>query len=261
MKKLGFALGAGGSRGVAHIGFLKAMEEKGIKPDYITGCSMGSVVGAAYAAGVDLNVMQAAVSKLRILDLIATTGGKRGGLFGTKKIRSLLQKYIGDVQFSELKIPFHCIAVDMVSQKLVEFSEGSVLDAVVASSTLPAIFHPFETADGMRLVDGGLLERVPAVEVKRMGADVVVAVDVLGWQDCSEKMPDSIGVLIEVLNMMDNYRTKRRKEENTDMIDFWLEPNLGKMNQFALKGIDMAYQKGYELGLEYADAIQTKLEG
>ena len=70
MKKLGLALGAGGARGVAHMGFLKALEEAGIKPDYITGASMGAVVGGAYAAGVSLNVMEKAVTGLRLLDLI-----------------------------------------------------------------------------------------------------------------------------------------------------------------------------------------------
>ena len=260
MKKLGLALGSGGSRGIAHIGFLKALDENGIKADFIAGCSMGSIVGAAYAAGMSLDDMYAAVKKLRLLDLISTTGGKRGGLFGTKKIRLLLQKYIGDIQFEELKIPFHCIAVDMVSQKLVEFSQGSVLDAVIASSTLPAIFHPFETADGMRLIDGGILERVPAVEVKAMGADVVVAVDVLGWLDCSEDIPFAIGVLTEVLQLMDNYRTKRRREESASIIDLWLEPDLGNMNQFALKGVETAYQKGYELGLANVEKIKALLE-
>ena len=260
MKKLGLALGAGGSRGIAHIGFLKALYENGIKADFVTGCSMGAVVGAAYSSGMSLDDMYAAVRKLRLLDLITTTGGKRGGLFGTKKVRLLLQKYIGDVQFGDLQIPFHCIAVDMVSQKLVEFSQGSVLDAVIASSTIPAIYHPFETEDGMRLIDGGLLERVPAVEVKAMGADVVVAVDVLGWLDCSEEVPGAIGVLTEVLNMMDNYRAKRRREESASIIDLWLEPDLGNMNQFALKGIETAYEKGYEMGLANVEKIKELLK-
>ena len=227
MKKLGLALGAGGSRGVAHIGFLKALEEAGIKPDYICGCSMGSVVGAAYASGLSPEEMWKAVSKLRILDLIAPSG-QRGGLFGTKKMRQQILKYIGDITFDELKIPFHCVAVDMCTQKLVEFSSGSVLDAVVASSSIPAIFHPLDK-DGMRLIDGGILERVPAAQVKAMGADVVVAVDVLGQRDCSEDCPRVLGVLLEMIDLMDNYRTRRRREENAEIIDFWLEPDLGAM--------------------------------
>ncbi|MBO5277729.1 MAG: patatin-like phospholipase family protein [Clostridia bacterium] len=257
MKKLGLALGAGGSRGVAHIGFLKALEEEGIKPDYICGCSMGSVVGAAYASGMSLSDMWAAVGKLRILDII-TPSKQRGGLFGTKKIRQLLLKNIGDITFEEMKIPFRCVAVDMCTQSIVVFSEGSVLDAVVASSSIPAVFHPLDK-DGMRLVDGGILERVPVKQVKEMGADVVVAVDVLGQKDCSEDCPRTLGVLLEILDLMDNHRTKRRREENADIIDFWLEPDLGSMSQYELKQVGLAYQKGYELGLEYAPAIKKAL--
>ena len=257
MKKLGLALGAGGSRGVAHIGFLKALEEAGIKPDYICGCSMGSVVGAAYASGLSPEEMWKAVSKLRILDLIAPSG-QRGGLFGTKKMRQQILKYIGDITFDELKIPFHCVAVDMCTQKLVEFSSGSVLDAVVASSSIPAIFHPLDK-DGMRLIDGGILERVPAAQVKAMGADVVVAVDVLGQRDCSEDCPRVLGVLLEMIDLMDNYRTRRRREENAEIIDFWLEPDLGAMSQYELKQVRLAYERGYEMGVKNAPAIKKAL--
>ena len=257
MKKLGLALGAGGSRGVAHIGFLRALEEEGIKPDYICGCSMGSVVGAAYSAGMTPREMWAAVGKLRILDLI-TPSKQRGGLFGTKKMRQQLLNNIGDITFDQLKIPFHCIAVDMCSQSVIEFSEGSVLDAVVASSSIPAVFHPLDK-DGRRLVDGGVLERVPARQVKDMGADVVVAVDVLGQKDCSEDCPRVLGVMMEIFDLMDNYRTKRRREDNADIIDFWLEPDLGDMSQYELKQVTLAYEKGYEIGKEYAPAIKKAL--
>ncbi len=258
MKTLGLALGAGGSRGIAHIGFLKALEEAGLTPDYICGCSMGSVVGGAYASGMKPDDIWLGVSKLRVLDLIAPTR-QRGGVFGTKKMRALLQKYIGDVTFDDLKIPFHCVAVDMRSQKLIEFSEGSVVDAVVASSSIPAVFPPFIKED-MRLIDGGILERVPVPQVKKMGADVVVAVDVLGQRACKEDCPRTLGVLLEMIDLMDNYRTKRRRQENADIIDFWLEPDLGDMSQYDLKKKELAFQKGYELGVEYAPKIKKALE-
>lgn len=258
MKKLGLALGAGGARGVAHMGFLKALEEAGIKPDYITGASMGAVVGGAYAAGVSLNVMEKAVTGLRLLDLI-TPAKQKGGLFGTQKVRNLLAKYIGDIDFKALKIPFRCVAVDMVKQEVVEFSEGSLLDAIVASSSIPAIFHPLQKEE-RRLIDGGVLERVPAVRVKEMGAEVVVAVDVLGWREASEKVPGTAGVLLETFDIMDNYRTRRYREENARSIDFWLEPDLGDMSQYSLKEVRFAYEKGYELGKEYAPLIKKKLK-
>ncbi len=258
MKTLGLALGAGGSRGVAHIGFLKALLEADVKPDYICGASMGSVVGAAYAVGLTPDEMWAAVEKLRLLDLISPSR-QRGGLFGTKKMRNLLVKHLGEPDFKDLNVPFHCVAVDMISQKLIEFSEGSVIDAVVCSSSIPAIFHP-TLKDGMRLIDGGILERVPVHQVKAMGADVVVAVDVLGNRDCQEDCPNVLGMLLETIDVMDNARTRRRRQENADITDFWLEPELGDASQYDLKIIRFAYEKGYELGKEYAPKIKKLLK-
>ncbi|MBQ8291645.1 MAG: patatin-like phospholipase family protein [Clostridia bacterium] len=256
-KTLGFALGAGGSRGVAHIGFLQAMEEEGIYPDYVAGCSMGSVVGAAYCAGLTTEAMKNAVYKLRILDVISPSS-RRGGLFEPKKVRRLLQRYIGDPDFKDLKKPFRCVAVDMISQSVVEFSEGKVLDGVVASSSIPAVFNPTEKS-GMRLIDGGILERVPYNRVKNMGADVVVAVDVLGWRDCSEKMPTTLGVLLETIDLMDNYRTKMKREQDREKIDCWIEPELGNMSQYSFKQFEFAYKKGYEAGKANVGKIKALL--
>ena len=258
MKKLGLALGAGGSRGVAHIGFLKALEEADIKADYIAGASMGAVVGGAYAAGLSVDTMREAVFKLRLWDLLAAAKQK-GGVFGNNKMRGLIAKYVGDITFDQLKIPFHTVAVDMLKQEVVEFSEGSVVDAIVASASIPAIFHPL-VKDGRRLIDGGVLERVPAMRVKKMGADVVVAVDVLGWRNASEKVPGAIGVCLETFDIMDNYRTSAYREKNKKHIDFWLEPDLGDMSQYAMKQIKEAYEKGYELGKANVDAIKKALK-
>ncbi len=255
-KTLGFALGAGGSRGVAHVGFLKAMEEEGVKPDYIVGCSMGSVVGAAYASGMSMDRMKKAIESLRLFDIVSL--GRKGGLFETKKMRQLLAYYIGDISFSDLKIPFHCVSVDMITQTLVEFSEGSVLDAVVASSSIPSVFTPTEK-NGMRLIDGCILERVPVPQVKAMGADIVVAVDVLGQRNCKNTMPGAIGIMMETIDIMDNNNTKRRRKENEKIIDFWLEPDLGDMSQYTFSNLSFAYEKGYELGKENAEAIKKSI--
>ena len=256
-KTLGLALGAGGARGVAHVGFLQAMEEEGIKPDFITGCSMGSVIGGAYAAGVSLEQMKQAILKLRLLDIIAPTT-KRGGFSDTNKIRKVLEKYMGNPDFADLKIPFHCIAVDMVTQTTFEFTEGNVIEGIIASSTIPIIFKPTEK-DGMRLIDGGVLDRVPYREVKNMGADVVVAVDVLGRLDCSKKMPSTIGILMETIDLLCNIRSQMKHDQDKDMIDFWLEPTLGNMSQFTFKELEFAYRQGYEIGKEYAPKIKKAL--
>ena len=257
MKTLGLALGAGGSRGVAHIGFLQALEEVGVKPDYIVGSSMGAVVGGAYAAGIPLEVMKEAVFNLRLVDLI-TPSKQKGGVFGTNKVRTQITKYIGEITFDKLRLPFHCVAVDMVTQQVVEFSEGNVADAIVASASIPGIFHPLVQGD-MRLIDGGVLERVPVGRVKAMGADVVVAVDVLGWRTASEKLPAMLGTLLETFDVMDNHRTLVYKENHKKEYNLWLEPDLGDMSQYYLKQIKEAYEKGYELGKANAKIIKKKL--
>ena len=256
-KKLGFALSAGGSRGVAHVGFLQAMEEAGIKPDFITGCSMGAVVGSVYAAGMPVQTMKEIFCNLHMRDLLAPTG-KRGGLFDTRKMHALFMKYLGDIEFSQLKTPFACTAVDMITQTLIELSEGKVADAVIASATIPAIFKP--TIKGkMRLVDGGVLERVPFKLVKKMGADVVVCVDALGWRECKKRCPSTMGMLFETIDIMDNYRTKAHREEYRDMIDFWLEPSIGNCSQYAVKKLDFMCEKGYELGKKHAAEIKAAI--
>ncbi|MBR2321433.1 MAG: patatin-like phospholipase family protein [Clostridia bacterium] len=258
MKKLGLALGAGGSRGVAHIGFLQALEESNVRIDYIVGASMGSVVGGAYAAGVSLETMREAVFKLRLLDLI-TPAKQKGGVFGNTKMRNQIVKHLGEITFADLKIPFHCVAVDMVKQEVVEFSEGSVVDAIVASSSIPAVFPPVVMGD-KRLIDGGVLERVPAMRVKKMGADVVVAVDVLGWRNASEKVSGPLGVSLETFDIMDNHRTKAYHVKHKKDIDFWLEPDLGDMSQYSLKQIREAYEVGYELGKANVAEIKKALK-
>ena len=253
-KELGFALGSGGARGVAHIGFLQAMDEEGIVPDYISGCSMGSVVGMAYCAGMTPKEMRDVAFSLKMIDLVDLTN-KPGGLFDTRKIRKLLISQVGDIEFKNLKVPFRCIAVDLHSQEVVEMSKGSVIEAVIASSSIPGVFKPTEK-EGMRLIDGGVLERVPVKAVRHMGAKQIVAVDVLGQKSCRPKCPNAMGMLLDVLDIMDNDRTKKFKNDHHNHINIWLEPDLGNMSQYSLKGVKMAYEKGYEIGKEHAKEIR-----
>jgi NTE family protein len=219
---------------------------------------MGSVVGGAYAAGVSVEDMRDIVCRLRLRDLL-TPSKQKGGVLGNNKMRALLTKYIGDVTFADLKIPFHCVAVDMLQQKVVEFDEGSVVEAIVASSSIPAVFHPLIQGE-RRLIDGGVLERVPAMRVKKMGADVVVAVDVLGWRTAKEKVPGPIGICLETFDIMDNYLTREYHKKHKKHIDFWLEADLGDVSQYSFKQLNEVYEKGYALGKANADAIKKALE-
>ncbi|MBQ9714028.1 MAG: patatin-like phospholipase family protein [Clostridia bacterium] len=257
MKKLGLALGAGAARGAAHIGFLRVLEEENIKPDYIAGCSMGAIVGAAYASGMPLGEIQRIVDKLRLMDFFSPTA-KKGGLFSMQKIHRLIEKHLGKLQFENLKIPFQCIATDIISRKLITFSTGNVVDAIVASANVPFLFAPIER-NGMRLIDGYILDRVPVMTVKTMGADVIVALDALGERPFGSKNPASWQMGLEIMDILECERAKWRKQEHAKDIDFWLEYDLGDMGHVELKKIRFACERGYALGKEHVQAIKKAL--
>ncbi len=258
MKTLGLALGAGAARGACHIGFLRGLEENGIKPDFITGCSMGAVVGALYAADMPLSAIQQSLKELHLADFFKPTL-RRGGLFTMRKIRKMLHERLGDLQFEDLKIPFQCVATDLVSRKSICLSKGNVVDAVMASSNVPFLFAPIEM-DGMRLIDGYILERVPACLAKEMGADVVVAVDALGERPFGAKNPTSLQMALEIMDILECERFERRKKESEGKIDFWLQPELGDMGQTELKKIQFACEQGYILAQTNVKKIKKALK-
>lgn len=246
-KKIGLALGSGGARGVAHIGVLKALEEEGIKPDYITGCSMGSVVGACYAAGMTVDEMLETVKEIKPLDLIDVNLNLRRSILKGNKMYDMLIQKIGDVRFENLYIPFECVASDVLSNKLIVLKEGEVATAVRASSSIPLIFSPVKWEDKI-LIDGGVLCRIPVEQVRDMGADVVIAVDVLdNTRAPAEKVSGFVGTMLRVYDMIDNNRTDYFKQVINDDKTLWIIPEMEGMSQYKIKGLENAYKEGYEL--------------
>ncbi len=246
-KKLGLALGAGGSRGVAHVGVLRALEEEGIKPDFIAGCSMGSVVGACYSKGMSCDKMLEAVLKLKAVKIIDPSAVpiSKLGLFKGNKMYDLLLSNIGDITFDELNIPFCCVASDMLSGRLATLSSGKVTDAVRASSSMPAIFRPVRM-DGKLLIDGGVLCRVPTQQVWDMGADVVLAIDVLGnTGDEVKSVKNILSMVFRVYDMMDYNANEMKKKLTARKNELWITPEMKGMSQYAVKDMDKAYEQGY----------------
>lgn len=257
-KKLGLALGSGGSRGVAHVGFLQALEESGIKADFVTGCSMGSIVGACYCAGVSPAQMKEAALSLKLsriasLNIAPITSN---GLLKMNKARKLLEDMIGNKTFQDLDIPFACVATDLAEGSVAELSEGNVIDAIIASSSIPGAFTPAQIGERKLLVDGGILERVPTKELKNMGAEVIVAVDVLGDLTVKKMPSNLVDTLLRCIDIMDT-RTTQRKRQARRYVDLWLEPDLGAMEQYKVKNLAFAYEKGYELGKENIKEIKA----
>ena len=256
-KKLGLALGSGGARGIAHVGFLQALEEANIKADFVTGCSMGAIVGACYCAGVPIEDVKKAALSLKLSSIAALNLAplKNNGLFRITKARNLMEGLIGEKTFDELQIPFACVATDMVEGTTVVLNEGNVIDAALASSTLPGVFTPTEL-NGRTLLDGGLLERVPTHQLKKMGAEAIVAVDVLGDLMVKKVSGNLVDTLLRCIDIMDTRATQKKRRSRAKYIDLWLEPDLGGMDQYKVKNLQFAYEKGYELGVANRDKIK-----
>ena len=174
--KIGFALGAGSARGWAHIGVLRALTEAGIKPDLIAGCSVGALVGAAFAAG-SLDQLEAWALSLdwkRMLKLMDF--GLRGGLIKGKRVREVFREQFVEREFSELDVPFAAVATDLHSGQEVWLREGKVSAAIGASIAVPGLFQPV-AHEGRYLVDGSVVNPIPVSLCRAMGADIVLAVD------------------------------------------------------------------------------------
>ncbi len=260
-KTLGLALGSGGARGVAHIGFLQALEEAGIKPDYISGCSMGAVIGGCYASGISAMEIKDVVLKLRPRDIVDLSPAviTKMALLRSKKIEELLTTYLGGKKIEELEIPFRCVATELHSGKLHVFKKGNAAKAVQASSSIPVVFRPVKDS-GKMFVDGGCICRVPVKVVKEMGADVVVAVDVLkNTEEHVGEIKNIIAMALRVFDIMDANQTKITRNLEDGLCDLYLEPEMKGHSQYAIKDLDTIYNYGYELGKENAEKIRELL--
>lgn len=258
MKKLGLALGAGGSRGIAHVGFLKALEEEGIKPHFISGSSMGAVVGACYAGGMSPDEMMRIARKLKITKLIdlSVLPLKKGGIFRSKRFKEVIYKALPVKDYEHLKIPFCCVATDLDKGQTVVLDSGELYMNVAASSSMPVIFRPVKI-DGLNLVDGGVLCRVPVKQARDMGADVVVGVDVLGQEKKGEDKYDTLGVVFRYIDVIDGEIARYHK--NKYKADLYVEPYMNGMSQYKLKDIEVAYRAGYKSGKDNVEEIKKML--
>lgn len=262
-KKLGLALGSGGSRGVAHAGFLLALEEEGIKPDYIAGCSMGAVIGGCYAGGMSAAEIKKEILTVKAKDIVDVSPAviTKMSILRGKKMRDLLVSYVGKKNIEDLEIPFRCVATELYSGKIHVFESGDAALAIQASSTIPTVFRPVRI-DGKLFVDGGCLCRVPVKVVKDMGADVVIAVDALkNAAEPVENVKNIIEMILRVFDIMDTHLTERsRLLEDNGLCDLLIEPEMKGMSQYVIKDLDKAFDEGYAAGKDNMQKIKELLQ-
>jgi NTE family protein len=174
--KIGLVLGAGSSKGFAHIGVLKILESNKIPIHMIVGTSVGSIVGSLYAYGYDAFQLQKLSFSIETGDIIDLTIPDNGFIKG-EKLEEFINKTLKYTPIEKLKVPFYAVATDILNGQEIVFGRGNTGTAVRASCSIPGIFRPVKIGDRM-YVDGGVVSPVAVDAAKRFGADIVIAVDI-----------------------------------------------------------------------------------
>jgi NTE family protein len=191
--KVGWALSGGGIRGLAHIGVLKVLEREECPIHVLTGTSMGGFIGALYATGRSAAEMETEALRLssprQLLPLLELTWPRRG-LFHVGSLARYIDRWLGGWTFDQLRFPLALVAVDLIAGEKVVLREGSLSDAVQATTAVPGLLGPLRRGEQL-LVDGGVLDNLPADVAREMGADVVVAVDVATDEQATDLVYDS----------------------------------------------------------------------
>lgn len=178
-RKIGLALGAGGAKGMTHIGVLKALEQNNIGVDYIAGTSIGALIGGLYALTKDIVLIESIFYRSQTKEFLESFSDPSltSGFLKGEKVLNMFSEYIkDDTLIEDTKIPFAVVSTDLKSGKRVVLRSGSLKQAIRGSISLPVIFSPLKYGEYL-LVDGGLVEPVPIHAVKEMGAQRVIGVN------------------------------------------------------------------------------------
>lgn len=244
--KIGLALGSGGAKGYAHIPFLKAIDEMGIKISCIAGTSMGSIIGAFYAGGMSGDEMAKLTESLGVLETLKITAPNslKPGLSDGKNVEKFLREHLPVLRFEDLKIPLKISATDYWNKKEHVFDKGDLVAAVRASISLPGIFHPYLYNERLYL-DGGIVNPVPFDLIA--DADFIIAIDVLNENFKDKKVPGPIDSLFGSYHIMKQHimRYKNYKKK----ISLLCAPDLSDFSALAFhksKEIILSVEKDVE---------------
>ncbi len=198
-RRVGLALGGGAARGAAHLGVLLTLQRAGIPVDVVTGTSVGAFVGAFYCAGLPIEEMQQIATDLQWRHLVRPAWS-RHGLLSFANMERFLVRHLGDRHFDDLPIPFAVMAADLETGKPLVLREGRLAPAVCASCSVPGVLIPVEW-QGRQLVDGGIADNLPVRAARALGADYVIAVNLMGTR--AVRLTNPLRVLREaVINLV-----------------------------------------------------------
>ncbi len=222
-KKIGLVLGSGGAKGLAHIGVIKILEKEKIPIDFIAGSSIGALVGAHYAIYKDIKKLEKLALSVNWKTAFKIFDPSFKGIEGVK-VQKLLNKWYGNRKFSDLKIPLVVVATDLLTGEELDIKSGNLAKAIRASMSVPAVFTPVKYQKRL-LADGGLSNPLPVNIVKKMGADIIIAVnlDSNKFEDDFDKKSLSIPMVsLRALNIV-RYNLSKQSARFSDVL---LEPKI-----------------------------------
>ncbi len=242
--RVGLALGSGGLRGFAHIGVLKVLAREKIPIDMIAGCSIGSLIGALFCVGMDPETMCKLGRHLKRSHWLDFVVPKMGFVAGDKllEIVRLLTKR---QSFEQLKIPLAVVATDINQGREIVFQTGDIAAAVRASISIPGIFVPYQI-DNLLLVDGAVLNPTPIHVVRKMGADVVIAVDLVHSNSVCN-LNNLFDVILQAIDIMERELFRQRQHS----CDLLIQPELSHIPPSDFEAIDECIVAG-EIATEAA---------
>lgn len=226
-KKVALVLSGGSALGFAHIGVIKILEKYNVPIDIIVGTSMGGLVGASYASGLSVKEMTDFACKFKKIHFI-DVNFNASGIFSGKGVMKNINKFLPDKKIEELNISFGCVACDLLTEKEVVFTTGSVRDAVRSTLSIPGFFVPYSIEDKL-LVDGGVVNNLPDDLAVKMGADVIIAVDVLSKCKLKEAPKNAFDSLIASINVL----TKEVQNYKSIHSDVLLQPDISSLTQMS----------------------------
>ena len=243
---IALVLGSGGARGYAHIGVIEVLEQHGIRPDFIVGTSAGSIVGSVYASGKTAAELREIALQLKAND-IRDVDLSLKGFFNGQKVEDYINQQVRGMPLQQLKIPMYVVATELKNGKQTVFNYGNTGQAVRASVSIPSMFKPTKIGE-IEYVDGGLVSPVPVQVARDLGADIVIAVDILA-QPVHTETSNVWGLFNQNINIMQG-RLAATELKSADIV---IQPDLReKAHIFDVKGREMTIQAG-------VDAAQAKL--
>ncbi len=252
-KRVGLALGAGSTKGFAHIGVLQVLQRNNIPIDMIAGCSMGAIIGSIYAVGSDMDMLERYVTAMSLRGYLDIANPLGGGLIRGERIEELIRVLTHGKTFAETKTPFVCVAVDAVNGTLDVLDTGMLHSAVRASMSIPSIFSPHKL-NGKTYVDGGVLRRVPCDTLRNRGMDVVIGVDV-GYHGGETDVADmnAYQLLNHTIHLMQWDMALRHRDD----ADLMLVPEVQYITGiFQMDSVEECIEEGRRVATEALPAIR-----